>query len=67
MMADNSVADLEYYSSLPPNMAKAVSDEQGRLLSFLRNMVIITSQYKQLDLNREIDNKVQKFIGLPSR
>jgi hypothetical protein len=62
-MADNCFTDLDYFMSLPERMSVSVSEEQNRLLSFLRNLVVITNQYKQVDLNKEIDGRVQNLIS----
>ena len=62
-MADNCLAELNYYLSLPEAMAETVKDDQGREMDFLRNLVGITRQYKQTELNNELIGEVQKFIS----
>jgi hypothetical protein len=63
VMANNCFNDLDYYLSLPNNMAGVVSEEQNRLITFLRNLTVITKQYNQDDLNKEIDGRVQNLMG----
>jgi hypothetical protein len=61
-MYTNSFTELEYYLSLPENLAKSVQNEQNRLISHLRNMIIITRRYNQTELNKEIDDNVKQLI-----
>lgn len=63
IMADNCFAMLDYYASLPDNFASAVQSEQNRQISHLRNMVILTRNYKQDELNKELDGKLQELIN----
>jgi len=62
-MADVSFAELEYYLSLPPHMAAAVEEEENRLITFLRNLVVITRQFRQAELHSEISREVQELIA----
>jgi len=62
-MADNCFALLDYYASLPDNFAPAVQNEQNRQISHLRNLVILTRNYKQDELFAELDAKLQELIA----
>lgn len=62
IMAKNSLDMIKYYISLPENFAAAVEDEQNRQLANLRNLVIITRNYKQEEVNKEIDDQLQALI-----
>ncbi|HSH20492.1 MAG TPA: hypothetical protein VLA03_08560, partial [Draconibacterium sp.] len=61
-LAQNSFALLEYYLSLPDRLASAVDDEQSREMSLINNLVILTNRYKQDELNKEINNKLDEII-----
>jgi hypothetical protein len=63
IMADNCFALLDYYASLPDNFAAAVQNEQNRQISHLRNLVILTRNYKQDELFAELDAKLQELIA----
>jgi len=63
IMAKNSFALLEYYISLPGKFASAIQNDQKREMSHLRNMIITTRQYKQTELNKEIDDKLKTLIA----
>ena len=62
IMAKNSLDLINYYTSLPENLAKSNEAEQNRQISNLRNLVIITRNYKQDELNQEIDSQLQALI-----
>jgi hypothetical protein len=61
-LAKNSFGLLEYYISLPEYIAPAVSDLQNREMGLLQNLVIITRNFKQTELNKEIDDKLKSLI-----
>ncbi len=63
IMAKNSFDLLNYYTSLPVSFANAAKDEQNRQISHLKNMVIITRNYKQEELNKELDDQLQALIN----
>nr|WP_319511589.1 DUF2723 domain-containing protein [uncultured Draconibacterium sp.] len=63
IMADNCYAMLNYFASLPANLASVVGTEQNRQISHLRNLVIVTRSYKQDELNKELDAKLQELIN----
>ena len=62
IMAKNSLDLINYYASLPENFAKSVETEQNRQISSLRNLVIITRNFKQDELNQELDDQLQALI-----
>ncbi|NOR73521.1 MAG: DUF2723 domain-containing protein [Draconibacterium sp.] len=62
-MAKNSFGLLEYYISLPGKFANSIQSEQRREMSHLQNIVIITRQYEQTELNKEIDDKLKELIA----
>jgi len=63
IMADNSFEMLEYYISLPARFANSIQGEQNREMSHLQNLLIVTRQYKQQELNKEIDDRLQELIS----
>ena len=63
LMAKNSLDLLEYYTSLPSKFASGVKTQQGREMTNLQNILVITRQYKQQELNKEIDDKLKALIG----
>lgn len=62
IMAKNSIELIAYYAALPERFAKSVENEQNRQISSLRNLVILTRNYKQDELNKEIDSQLQTLI-----
>lgn len=62
IMAKNSIELIAYYAALPERFAKSVENEQNRQISSLRNLVILTRNYKQDELNKEIDSQLQALI-----
>ncbi|WP_319500852.1 DUF2723 domain-containing protein [uncultured Draconibacterium sp.] len=62
IMADNCFALLDYFASLPDNFTAAVQSEQNRQISHLQNLIILTRNYKQDELNTELDAKLQELI-----
>jgi len=62
-MAQNSLAILNYFASLPDNFAASIELDQNREIANLRNLVVITRNYKQEDLNKEIDEQLQALIA----
>ena len=63
VLVKNSFDMLEYYISLPNKFANTVQNDQNREMSHIRNMVYLTNQYKQEDLNKEINEKLQALIN----
>jgi len=61
-LAQNSFEMLEYYISLPDRFAAAIDEEQNREMSLINNLVIITARYKQDELNKEINSKLDGII-----
>ena len=61
-LAKNSFGLLEYYTTLPENFVSSVEGEQNREMSHLRNMLIITNNYKQQELNKELDVQLQALM-----
>ncbi len=62
ILADNSFSLIDYYTSLPGKFARSVRSELNREMSYLQNMSIITRQYKQVEVNKEIDDKLKALI-----
>ncbi|VAW22745.1 hypothetical protein MNBD_BACTEROID01-111, partial [hydrothermal vent metagenome] len=60
-MAQNSFDNIEYYLSTP--FFGSVKNDLNREISNLRNLTIITRNYKQNDLSKELDQKLQAFIA----
>nr|WP_319572047.1 DUF2723 domain-containing protein [uncultured Draconibacterium sp.] len=63
IMADNCFAMLDYFASLPDSFSAAVQSEQNRQISHLQNLIILTRNYKQDELNTELDTKLQELIN----
>lgn len=63
ILAKNSLEKIEYFVSLPQNMAVLVNDDQNREMSFMQNLLTITRRYNQVDLNKEIDDKLKDLIN----
>ncbi|NQU52672.1 MAG: DUF2723 domain-containing protein [Bacteroidetes bacterium] len=63
VLAKNSFDMLEYYISLPTNLANSVKGEQNREMSHLQNLLILTRRYEQPDLNKEIDDKLKDLVA----
>lgn len=62
ILSSNSFALLEYYLSLPANFVNAIDEEQNREMALLQNMLLLTQKYKQTELNKEIDDRLQSLI-----
>ncbi len=62
VMAKNALDWLRYYVSLPERFKPALQTENRRMLSHLQNMVIITRNFKQSDLNEELDGQLKTLI-----
>jgi hypothetical protein len=62
ILAKNSFEMLEYYISLPDRFAAAIEEEQNREMSLINNLQIITGRYKQDELNKEINSKLDVLI-----
>lgn len=62
VMAKNSVEILKYYASLPEPFARSVQKDLDNEVRFMRNMVVITRNYKQEELNKELDNQLKFLI-----
>ncbi len=63
VMAQNSLGILNYYASLPERLAAAIESDQDTEMRNLRNLVVITRNYKQEELNKEIDDQLQALIA----
>jgi tetratricopeptide (TPR) repeat protein len=61
-LAQNSFEMIEYYISLPNRFAAAIDEDQNREMSLINNLVIITGRYKQDELNKELNNKLDVLI-----
>ncbi len=62
-MANNSLAMLNYYITLPEFFASLVQEEQEREMGNLHNILVLTRRYGLEDMNKEIDGKLQKLIN----
>lgn len=62
ILAQNSFEMIEYYISLPDRFAAAIDEDQNREMSLINNLVIITDRYKQGELNKEINTKLDVLI-----
>jgi hypothetical protein len=62
IVAQNSFEMIDYYISLPDRFAAAIEEDQNREMSLINNLVIITDRYKQGELNKEINSKLDALI-----
>jgi hypothetical protein len=62
VLSKNSFEMLEYYISLPDRFAAAIEDEQNREMSLINNLVILTTRYKQDELTKELNTKLDELI-----
>jgi hypothetical protein len=63
ILAKNSFDMLEYYISLPVNLSNSVKNEQSREMSNLQNILILTRRNEQLELNKEIDDRLKALVS----
>ncbi|MBI5218059.1 MAG: DUF2723 domain-containing protein [Bacteroidia bacterium] len=56
-LADITVNDLNYYFSVGPEYAQGVDYEKRRSMMVMQELVRMTKQYKQDDLNKELEAK----------
>lgn len=63
VLAKNSFEMLEYYISLPTNLAISIQNEQNREISNLQNLLVLTRRNNQQELNKEIDDKLKELIA----
>lgn len=59
ILADNSLAMLEYYLSLPTYMAASIQSEQGRETTMLQNIQYLARLYNQEELLNEISSRLK--------
>ncbi len=62
-MAENSLAMINYYVTLPEYFASLVQEEQEREMGQLQNIMVLTRRYGLDGLNMEIDSRLQKLIN----
>jgi hypothetical protein len=62
-LAENGFEKLGYYFSLPGHLAKVVNEEQEREMGIIQNLLILTKQYNLMELNSEIDARLQTLIS----
>ncbi len=62
VLSKNSFDLLEYYFSLPDQLASAVDEDQNREMSLINNLVILTDRYKQSEVNKEIKDRLDIII-----
>jgi hypothetical protein len=62
ILAKNSFEMLDYYLSLPDHLANTIKNEQSREMSQLQNILILTRQYKQDEINKEVDERLKALV-----
>ena len=62
ILANNGFAMLEYYLSLPPNMAAAIQSDQNREIAMLQNIQYLARYYNQEELFNEVDNGLKAIM-----
>jgi len=63
VLSKNSFEMIEYYTSLPDQLASAIDEEQNREISLINNLVILTTKYKQEELKQQINSKLDEIIN----
>ena len=53
---------IEYYTSLPDRFDAAIDEEQNREISLINNLVILTTKYKQEELQNQINSRLDELI-----
>lgn len=53
--------DMEFYLALKGNLANNIDDEKQRAMSVLNRLVMITSFYKQPELNKQLQDNFKKY------
>lgn len=62
-LAGNSMALLQYYTSLPQKFAAAADEEQRREMSNLQNAMLLCQRYNETELYDKIDSELQILIN----
>jgi hypothetical protein len=63
IMAENSLAMLRYYITLPDYFARFVEEEQEREMNLYQNLMVLARKYNQDDLTNELDSRLQSLIN----
>ena len=63
-LANNSFAMLEYYLSLPINMASMIKNEQNREVVMLQNIRYLAYTYNQNELFDEVDSRLKSLVEM---
>ena len=64
ILANNSFAMLEYYLSLPINMASMIKNEQNREVVMLQNIRYLAYTYNQNELFNEVDSRLKSLVEM---
>ena len=63
-MVDNNEKEILYYLSLEPKFRDSVADELQRAFYMLQELGVITEQYGEKELAKEIDSKLNRLISI---
>ena len=66
IMANNCFENIDYYLAVPNRFFNAVESELNREISHLRNMVIITRNHNQTEINQELNERLEQTISMVS-
>ncbi len=63
-MVDNNEREILYYMSLDPKFRDSVSEEMQRAFYLMQELGVITEQFGEKDLSKEINAKLSKMISV---
>ena len=63
-MVDNNEREILYYLSLEPKFRESVSEDLQRAFYLLQELGVITEQYGEKDLSKEINGKLNKMFSI---
>ena len=63
-MVDNNEREILYYLSLEPKFRESVSEDLQRAFYLLQELGVITDQYGEKDLSKEINGKLNKMFSI---
>ena len=63
-MVENNEKEILYYLSLEPKFRDSVTDDLQRAFYLLQELGVITEQYGEKELSKEINAKLSKMISV---
>ncbi len=61
-VSENSFQWLNYYLSLPENLAATIQANQNNEILIIQNMLVLAKRYNQEDLYNNLDTRLKRFI-----